>query len=85
METQPTTEEFFERCFRHDWFYMMSDDHRVYTRGIEAERKLENTIAAAGENRELFTSIYKAWHDYFFNGKSWGTEKPSVPQLGDCL
>lgn len=26
----------------HDWYYMMSDDHRAYAKGVEEARSIKN-------------------------------------------
>ncbi len=49
----------------HDWYYMMSDDHRWYTRGSEQARNIHNLItklkdAGQGEQAE---ALYKSYHE----------------------
>lgn len=43
-----TTEEYQKLLDAHDWWYMMSDDHRVYTKG-ENERKRLLALTLANE------------------------------------
>ena len=49
----------------HDWYYMMSDDHRYYTRGSQEARNIHNLItklkeAGQGEQAE---ALYKSYHE----------------------
>lgn len=57
-------EEYEQALERHDWFYHMSDDGRVYRAGREAAIKLKN-IAASGtdEFKKAFNKAYaKRFH-----------------------
>ena len=49
-----TPTEFKTLLLDHDWTYMYSDDHRVYTKG----RKEAETIQHHMRNNELFTKMY---------------------------
>ncbi len=49
----------------HDWYYMMSDDHRWYKRGSEQAQNIHNLItklkdAGQGEQAE---ALYKSYHE----------------------
>ncbi len=49
----------------HDWYYMMSDDHRWYTRGSQQAQNIHNLImklkdAGQGEQAE---ALYKSYHE----------------------
>ena len=49
----------------HDWYYMMSDDHRWYTRGSEQARNIHNLIVKlkdAGQGEEA-EALYKSYHE----------------------
>lgn len=49
----------------HDWYYMMSDDHRWYKRGSEEARNIYNLISqlkAAGKGDEA-EALYKSYSD----------------------
>jgi hypothetical protein len=49
----------------HDWYYMMSDDHRWYKRGSEQARDIHNMIQqlrAAGKGDEA-EALYKSYHE----------------------
>ena len=49
----------------HDWYYMMSDDHRWYTRGSEQARNIHNLITKlkdAGQGEEA-EALYKSYHE----------------------
>lgn len=48
----------------HDWYYMMSDDHRYYKRGSEEARNIHNLITKlkeAGQGEEA-EALYKSYH-----------------------
>ena len=50
----------------HDWYYMMSDDHRYYTRGSEEARNIHNLITKlkeAGQGEEA-EALYKSYHHH---------------------
>jgi uncharacterized alpha-E superfamily protein len=54
-----TTEEFFNACMKHDWYYEFSDDGRVYNRGKEAERLLESYIATNDTFKNIYNDFIK--------------------------
>ena len=72
-------QEFFDFCEKFDWFYTYSDDGRVYSAGLQQERRLESLIQ---QNPE-FVQIYKDFRAYAYSGKPWGTEKLPKPKLDD--
>ena len=55
--------EFEELCKNHDWWYAMSDDHRVWTRGTEERDAL---IAKLQEcrNAGLTEESNEIWERY---------------------
>lgn len=59
---QPITLEDFKKMLsRHDWFYNFSDDHRVYTAGLDAENRINRIIATSGpEYRQAHDEFIKA-------------------------
>jgi len=70
-----TLRELYRELERHDWFYMMSDDGRVYERGHETERELKAASARIPGGRELFDG-FQAHH---CSGPAWGTTKKPKP------
>jgi len=56
--------EFWDRLKAHDWWYMMSDDNRVYRRGRAAEMELER-LAAMSERHRMLMQSYRR----FVNGE----------------
>ena len=49
----------------HDWYYMMSDDHRWYTRGSQQAQNIHNLITKlkdAGQGEEA-EALYKSYHE----------------------
>jgi predicted deacetylase len=53
-----------------DWYYHMSDDHRVWRAGETARAKIVAAAKTSAEHREL----YEFWSKHYFSGAPWGTE-----------
>jgi len=70
-----TPKEFYSMLEEHDWFYGYSDDHRVWTAGSEANRKLQAII----QEDSLLTRMYS---DY---AKCVHNPDLSKPKLEDYL
>lgn len=70
-----TPKEFYAMLEEHDWFYGYSDDHRVWTAGSEANRKLQAII----QEDSLLTRMYS---DY---AKCVHNPDLSKPKLEDYL
>jgi len=71
-----TLPEFYDELERHDWHFAMSDDGRIYHKGLENTVRLERLaldIEGGPELRRAFT-------EYVFSGKPWGTEKKQKPE-----
>jgi hypothetical protein len=49
-------------CKRHDWWYMMSDDHRVYCAGRDNYAKLQAIYVKAKEVDAL--KALEIWEKY---------------------
>jgi hypothetical protein len=69
-------EDQFEDLMRdYDWYYEMSDDPRVYDRGLEIDQKLKSLVKTVGTDRavELFNqyapSDRKVTTSFFMEGK----------------
>lgn len=75
--TIPTDPQEFEKFLVHyDWFYAFSDDHRVYMRGIEAERQLNEFMKTASDEHKR---IYNRQHRLRYDNASFVTpERPYV-------
>lgn len=56
MTTVQTTPlpEYYDMLSRHDWFYMMSDDRSVYSRGSSNEGKIQSIAKQSPEHRDLY-------------------------------
>jgi hypothetical protein len=61
-ETHMTREQFYQELERHDWYYMMSDDMRVYQSGYARYNKLKAIASVSTENEKLF----KDFEGYMF-------------------
>lgn len=67
MENKPIPTdpaEFDKYLTRYDWFYYMSDDHRVYMGGLENEKRLNNFLFGASDELKR---IYQKHHAKHFN------------------
>lgn len=65
--------EFHEMLRRHDWWYMMSDDHSVWQRGSSAESRLISISKESDDHRELWDS----WRHHKIDG---GPEPSQPPE-----
>lgn len=77
-----TISEYFEAVKNFDWFYQMSDDHRVYTKGKNAWSLLTHQ----SHNSPVHLRILKDWSDYK-NGTvdASQAEPPPEPKLEDYI
>lgn len=67
--------DFYDQLKRHDWFYAMSDDNRVYKAGVadyERLRTLSKTIEGGVELMSAFQAHYSA--------AVTGGEQPPLPE-----
>ena len=52
----PTLEEFDIMCSQHDWYYMFSDDHKVYSKGVSETSMIRTIVESGGEE---YNEIYR--------------------------
>lgn len=74
--------KFYAALEAHDWFYAMSDDHRVWSEGNAAERHLEYTAAMLGSDAQRLMRDYSA---HVFSGEAFGKPKAPKPKLEDYI
>jgi hypothetical protein len=72
-----TEQEFYDACERHDWFYQMSDDGRVFRAGRATSEQLQAEASVDSTGRKL--AIFESWSDYHFSGPAYGSEKAPKP------
>lgn len=72
-----TQKEYFHAVQSADWFYEMSDDHRVWSRGNAQFGKLK----AEAKTDAIKDSMYKAWTAYHYSGEDFGKPKAPRPEL----
>lgn len=46
--------EYKKRLDKHDWYYMMSDDHRIYEAGSAEEKELRKLAEARKTYKRAF-------------------------------
>ena len=68
-------QEFYDKCKSLDWFYAFSDDGRVYRAGAAAVAATKSEAQRDPEKLRIFNE----WHDHYFSGEPWKTEKKPVP------
>ena len=69
-------EELYQKLCRFDWWYDYSDDHSVWTRGNEQEKRLRWEAESLGESaKDMFN---KFRYDY-------SRGKCELPQLSDFI
>lgn len=67
----------WEACSRHDWYYVMSDDERVFKAGVKAERQL----IALCKTDPRFRAVYDSWARWLQNrGQPDNPPEPSRPE-----
>lgn len=59
--TTPT--EFYKMLEQHDWFYNYSDDHRAWTAGNEATRRLQAIIQENDVLTRMYNDYAKSVHN----------------------
>jgi len=69
--------EFDKALACHDWYYAMSDDHSVWTRGEVAHGKLLKETKISIDHKAL----YDAYYNRHFTGKHYGTPEFTPEQL----
>jgi hypothetical protein len=57
-----TVRKYAQMLLEHDWFYMNSDDQRVWTRGNNAEAELKRIAGYSDTFNEMFKKI---WDDKY--------------------
>lgn len=76
-----TLQRFYEELERHDWYYELSDDHRVYMAGSDNGQRLEKIARLFGPKYETLLEDYK---NYAYSGPIWnkpmGAKKPEKPK-----
>jgi len=75
VSEEPTPAKFYDLCERHDWWYEMSDDHRVWLAGGAAQAAL---VAHTKKNPAL-RPIYDAWSEYHGDYSNPARTKPERP------
>lgn len=76
-----TLAELYRELERHDWFYAMSDDPRVYSAGRENLDRLEREAMSIEGGPELRQGFIK----HIFSGEPWGTPKAPKPEMPGVL
>jgi hypothetical protein len=70
-----TLSEFYDALTSHDWYYMYSDDGRIYRRGSDCEKELRAISTESDQHRHLF----EAYRNHVFSGRTFGTEPAPRP------
>ena len=68
----PDLKTFFKMLRIHDWYFSMSDDHRVWKSG----QNEHDQIMAICKQSEKHKKIYDAFKNYLFDGKK-------MPEMDD--
>ncbi len=75
-------QDFYIKLEQHDWFYEMSDDHRVWQKGKDAN----NLLARQATIDPEYFKLYEAYRRYVFSGPEFGNEKKPKPRIqGDLF
>lgn len=49
----PTLKEYEDMLNKHDWYYMMSEDHYIYAKGAYKQQELKE-LATTDELKQMF-------------------------------
>ena len=74
-----TVSQFYDQLKSFDWFYEMSDDHRVWTRGNARHEKLKYIATARGGEYKTMMDDFVAWINSRMSGNR-DAEMPSKPE-----
>lgn len=66
--------EYNKQLAAHDWYYVMSDDHRVYKKGRKSAIHIEQ-LSRISDNH---ASLYKSHQQFHFSGPHFN--KPQAPR-----
>lgn len=55
-----TLRQYRDRLNKHDWFYMMSDDRRIYESGKANETELQKLAKTDSNFQKAYDSKYKS-------------------------
>lgn len=67
--------EYYKELEKHDWFYRMTDDHRVWQIGKKASARIVRLSKGSPEHE----TMHLAYRKHVFSGPNWGTEKAPKP------
>jgi hypothetical protein len=76
-----TLAELYRELERHDWFFEMSDDPRVYSQGREHWDRMQRDMMTVEGGPELV----RAYTKHVFSGPAFGTPKAPKPAKPDEL
>lgn len=71
-----TVTKFYEYCEEFDWYYMYSDDNRVFSTWNYAYK----VMAARATLSPELNAIWEAFHAWAYSGPSYGTERAPYPE-----
>lgn len=74
--SKPTLTAFYDRCERHDWFWVNADDTARYHAGAVENKALRDIAQAAGP---AYSDMLVAWQTYMFSGPLFSTEDAPKP------
>jgi len=57
-----TRDELIEALRTHNWFYPMSDDHGVWTRGQDQWERIQSLASKVADGQELIAKYRKPIH-----------------------
>lgn len=73
----PSLPDYYDMLARHDWYYEMSDDHRVWKAGSARAGELRTIAKAGGEEYEKLLLAFGRYYTTF-SDRGPKPEKPNV-------
>jgi hypothetical protein len=82
LPREMTLAEFWDCLDRFDWFYEMSDDHRVWQNGERAVQRILTFLAYHRETtgNPQYEQLYNGFTGHYYSGKPWNTPKQPKPE-----
>ena len=70
--------EYYDALDRHDWYFLMSDDSKVWVKGELERRELVDISHISKQHTNLFNAFYK----HYFSGPAFASPKWPKPEKG---
>jgi len=74
--------EYLEKLKNHDWYYMMSDDNRVYEKGEQEKNNLKQLYSQlTPDEKQTALDAFKEQYTYIYNPKHYPNAEQNIKYL----